>query len=259
MALALSAAAPCAFAGAAVPHVAQRASVQMAALDDLKTVAKEQNPAIGFYDPLNLCDLNFWGQGEDATVGFLRHAEIKHGRVAMAGFVGYCLQANGVKFPWEPFASITAEAPAAQWDALPAAAKLQIIGFIGFLEIFSEHSYILEAQGEKHYMKGGKPGFFPSLKAGFGVHPVPFNLYDPLNFSANAPAAKKAKGLNMEVNNGRLAMIGLMGFLAESRAPGALPLGPPQPAYLGDVMAPFSSDFSSAGGALAAAVAPFNL
>ena len=31
--------------------------------------------AIGFWDPLNLCDLNFWGQGEAATIGFL---QIKH-------------------------------------------------------------------------------------------------------------------------------------------------------------------------------------
>ena len=33
-----------------------------------------------------------------------------------------------------------------EMDTLPEAAKLQIIGFVGFLEIFSEHSYILEAQ-----------------------------------------------------------------------------------------------------------------
>jgi len=218
-----------------------RSNVQMAALDDLKTVATEQNPAIGFYDPLNLSLLNFWGQGEDATVGFLRHAEIKHGRVAMAGFVGFLVQANGVKFPWAPFDSITAASPCDQWDALPEAAKYQIVLFVGFLEVFSEHSYILEAQGEKHYMKGGKPGFFPSLKAGFGVHPVPLDLYDPFNFSGNADAATKARRLNMEVNNGRLAMIGLMAFLAESKVPGSVPFGPPLPTYSGEVMAPFGS------------------
>merc|ERR1719183_1025733 len=243
MALALSAAAPCAFAGAAVPHVAQRASVQMAALDDLKTVAKEQNPAIGYWDPFNLALLNFWGQGEDATVGFLRHAEIKHGRVAMAGFVGFLVQANGVKFPWAPFDSITATSPCEQWDALPEAAKFQIIGFVGFLEIFSEHSFILEAQGEKHYMKGGKPGYFPSLKSGFGVHPVPFDLYDPLGFFGSMTPEMKAKKLNMEVNNGRLAMIGLMAFLAESKVPGSVPFGPSLPTYTGEVMAPFATKF----------------
>merc|ERR1719247_2546225 len=189
-------------------------AVRMAALDDLKTIAKEQNPAIGYWDPFNLALLNFWGQGEDATVGFLRHAEIKHGRVAMAAFVGFIVQSNGLKFPWAPFDAITSTSPPEQWDALPEAAKYQIVAFVGFLEVFSEHSFILEKQGQKHYMKGGKPGYFPSLKEGFGVHPVPFDLFDPLGFSKRASPEKKAKGLLMEVNNGRLAMIGIMGFLA---------------------------------------------
>ena len=205
-----------------------------------------QNPSIGYYDPLNLAQLNFWGQGEEATIGFIRHAEIKHGRVAMAAFCGFAIQANGIKFPWEPFASINAASPCEQWDLLPEAAKYQIILFVGFLEVFSEHSYILEAQGQKHYMRGGKPGYFPSLKSGFGVHPVPFDLFDPFGFSTNASPEKKARGLNMEVNNGRLAMIGIMGFVAESAVPGSVPFGPHLPAYSGEVMAPLGSNFFNA-------------
>ena len=47
--------------------------------------------------------------------------------------------------------------PADQWDALPAAGKAQIICVVGFLEMWSETSTVLEMDGEKHYVRGGKP------------------------------------------------------------------------------------------------------
>ena len=38
----------------------------------------------GFWDPFNLiAEGDFWGLGNEATIGYLRHAEIKHGRVAI--------------------------------------------------------------------------------------------------------------------------------------------------------------------------------
>merc|ERR1719482_1133198 len=123
-----------AFTPAAVP---KRADVRMESLTELKTVATKLNPAVGYWDPLKLAEAEFWDNTNEETIGWLRHAEIKHGRVAMAGFVGYCVQANGIKFPWEPFASITATSPPDQWDALPEAAKIQIILGIGFLEWWS--------------------------------------------------------------------------------------------------------------------------
>ena len=51
---------------------------------------------------------------------------------------------------------------------------------------------------------------------------------------------KKAERLLMEINNGRLAMIGIMGFLAAEKVPGSVPFldGLVAP-YSDDVMAPF--------------------
>lgn len=45
---------------------------------DLEAMAKKLNPIVGFYDPLNLAEADFWGAGNEATIGFLRHSEIKY-------------------------------------------------------------------------------------------------------------------------------------------------------------------------------------
>jgi hypothetical protein len=96
----------------------------------------------------------------------------------------------------------------------------------------------LAADGMTHYMRGGKPGYMPTFKA--NVHPVPLNLWDPFGFTKGLSAADKAKKLNAEVNNGRLAMIGIFGFISAQCVPGSVPaLDGIIPFYDGDVMAPF--------------------
>merc|ERR1719240_1428788 len=212
---------------------------------DLETLAKGLNPVVGFWDPLSLAEAEFWEQSNEATIGFLRHAEIKHGRVAMAGFVGYCVHANGIHFPWKvPGDELCAPgvSPPEPWQNIPAEAKWQILLTIGLFEFYSEAAMARSPGQGGHYMRGGKPGLFPAFnlpkgvkgQSGVGVledaeglpllpHPVPLNLYDPFGFNKNKSDEWKAKKLQTEINNGRLAMIGLMSLLSEGAVPGSVP------------------------------------
>jgi hypothetical protein len=215
---------------------------------DLENMAKKLNPLIGFYDPLNLTESALWGTSNEFTIGWLRQSEIKHGRVAMMAFIGYVVQSNW-HFPWAMTLSgmafpSTELSPPEQWDALPLASKMQIILFVGFLEFYGELSERPgSTSGQLHYTKGGQPGKYPTFDA--IPHPVPFNLYDPFGFSKNMSEETKERRLRAEINNGRLAQLGLFGFLCAQTIPGSVPAleGIVKP-YSGEIMAPFSADFS---------------
>ena len=222
--------------------------------EDMKELAIKLNPVVGFWDPLNIIT-----DDRPEAIGWWRHAEIKHGRVAMAGFVGYCAHANGVHFPWNiqgpipfipgcedipvlSFADIAAAGgPADQWDALPTMGKVQILLVIGFLEMHGENSVALQQDGQAHYVRGGKPGYYPKLRGNY-PHPVPLDLWDPFNGTGKMSAERKEKALLAEVNNGRLAMLGLMGMISASKGlivPGLDNLGIPP--YDGNIMGPFTA------------------
>merc|ERR1719217_647541 len=186
MALALSPACY-AFTAPAVPARAPAPVMETKA--DLEALAVQLNPAVGFWDPLKLSEANLWGQGEEATIGWIRESEIKHGLIAPE-----------------------------VWDAMPDIAKWQIIVFAGILETWRENKVVLEGEGQKHYMRGGKPGYFPTFD--MLPHPVPFNLYDPWGVMTDKTEEQKAKGRFVEINNARLAMLGIMGFVSEAKIPG---------------------------------------
>ena len=77
---------------------------------------------------------------------------------------------------------------------------MQIIGTLAWAEIVSE------AQGT-HYTKGGD---------------MPTVIFPPIDFSGVDPAELKTKQ-NRELNNGRLAMISIMSFIAANNVPGSVP------------------------------------
>jgi len=213
---------------------------------DLEELAGKLNPVVKFWDPIGLADGDFWDIGEAGTVGWLRHSEIKHARVAMAAFVGYIVQSN-VIFPWPqhldgssgPSADLS---PEMQWDAIPEAAKYQIFGLIALLEVWDE-----TGGGQfDHYTKGREPGKYPSAQVFRDNVHFTLDLYDPFGFSKKRTDEQKSRGKVAEINNGRLAMLGIFGFMAADKVPGSVPaldaIGAATP-YSGNIMIPFEGNF----------------
>jgi len=197
-------------------------AVDEKAFDELKGIASKANPIVNYYDPLNLVGLEASiGDNKAETIAFLRHAEIKHSRVAMAAFVGYCVQSQTI-WPFEGPWSAVELGPEAQWDALPFDFKLYIILGVGFLEILDE------CDPDGHYMRGREPG---------RVY-----FYQGKN---SKTAEQLADGRVKEINNGRLAMLGIMAFVSSSTIPGSVPLlNTVSIPYTGNFWVPFQNDFT---------------
>jgi len=186
---------------------------------------------------------------EEKVIGWFRHAELKHGRVAMAAVLGFIAQSTPIvsgEHTYLPYRGYVAGCtPQEQWDNIPLYGKLQIFTLIGMLESYGEGAgnddYV-------HYTKGGKPGYYPPIK-GQAFGQINLNLWDPFSNSPlrGLSEESKARRLKVELQNGRLAMLGIMSFLSASSVPGSVPFlanieGFPQ--YAGNVMVPFSNDFS---------------
>jgi len=166
------------------------------------------------FDPLGLAEL-----GGDETIAWFRHAEVKHGRVAMAAFVGWTAVAGaGLRFPGElahgiEFSSLPATGLDA-WDAVPGWGKSQMLLFAGLIEFHDELFYSRRGT-ELHYMRGGIPG----------KNMVP-GLYDPFGLSTRKTEEELARGRDVEIKNGRLAMIGIAGVYFANVIGGSVPLQP---------------------------------
>jgi len=143
----------------------------------------------------------------DQSLTWFRACELKHSRVAMLATVGWMANGLGVCFPGDitygtPFSDLAKLAPLDAWAQVPTGGKLQMIGWAGLVEVASE-------MGKPHYLKGGD-----------------FVTYDWAKQADGRDAKSLLRKQNAELKNGRLAMIGIMSFIAAANIPGSVPMVP---------------------------------
>ena len=90
-------------------------------------------PPLGFWDPLGLLN-----DADLERFDRLRTVETKHGRISMLAILGHLVTSAGVRLPGEiaygvPFASV--KSGLAAFDDIPAGGTLQLVLFIGLIEL----------------------------------------------------------------------------------------------------------------------------
>jgi len=145
---------------------------------------------VGFFDPLGFVKNGPYGSPE-ANFEHYRGVEVKHGRIAMAATVGMLVQQT-TRF--EGFLSPSADLKFSDipnglgaLDAVPLAGWAQMAVLIGAHELFVKQR------------EGKVPGDFGT--GYFGV-------------SMDDQSSKQLRALSVEVSNGRLAMLGILGMFA---------------------------------------------
>jgi hypothetical protein len=147
---------------------------------------------LGFWDPLGLVS-----DGDQEKFDRLRLVEIKHGRIAMLAVVGYLIQEAGVRLPGSidlaglKFADIPNGYAAL--EAIPYAGKLQLFAFIGALEVFVMRDFV----------GGDFPGDLRNNYFDLG-----WDTFDE---------ATKARKRTTEINQGRAAMMGILGLMVHEQ------------------------------------------
>jgi hypothetical protein len=146
-------------------------------------------PPLGFYDPLGLV-----ADGDQEKFDRLRYVEIKHGRICMLGVVGYLVTAAGIRLPGDISLDGTkfSDIPSgwAGSTSVPVAGALQVLAFVGFLEL----AVMKDVKGTGEF-----PGDFRNGALDFG--------WD--SFDEETKLQKRA----IELNQGRAAQMGMFGLM----------------------------------------------
>jgi len=148
---------------------------------------------LGFWDPLNCCDTATEGRQR-----FYREVEIKHGRVAMLASLGFLVGEN-----FHPLFGGNIDVPSyIAFQETPLQTFWPAVVFaIAIPEVFSVFTF-----------NGPAEGFEPwSIKS---THVAGDLGFDPLGLKPQ-DAAEFAAMQTKELNNGRLAMIGAAGMIAQ--------------------------------------------
>jgi len=177
-------------------------------------------PPLGRWDPLQIRE-----QGPARYRRFVE-MEIKHGRLAMAGFLGAITTYSGVRWPGYlstseniKFSDIPG-GPIASWAALPTAAWFQIVIFISFCEI-----NFLKQDPEK------EPGNVVPEGIPWARYPDGYDVWLGDGSTKQVGEEELFLGrtwkLNAERNNGRAAMMGITGMLIHEALTGnpVFPIG----------------------------------
>ena len=156
-------------------------------------------PPLGFFDPLGLLD-----DADQERFDRLRYVEIKHGRIAQLAFLGQITNRAGVYLPGDiDYSGTSFSSIPNGWaaiDAIPQAGLLQIIAFIGFLEL----AVMKDITG------GEFVGDFRNGALDFG--------WD--TFDEETKLSKRG----IELNNGRAAMMGILGLMVHEQLGGSVPI-----------------------------------
>jgi light-harvesting complex I chlorophyll a/b binding protein 1 len=177
-------------------------------------------PPIGRWDPLKIRE-----QGPERYRRFVE-MEIKHGRLAMAGFLGAITTYSGIRFPG--YLSVEKNilfsdmpgGPIASWAALPTAAWFQIILFISFLEVSALKQDPDKEAGD--VVPAGIP---------WARYPDGYDVWLGDGSTKQVGEDELILGrtwkLNAERNNGRAAMMGMTGMLIHEALTGnpVFPIG----------------------------------